>query len=113
LIVWPPAGPRELVLTILLIALAGVGIEALRRKTLREFPAAQRGDWVRSMRERFSRATTEAGRRMGAAMRGLTHEERHPVDAKLDHLERLGELKEKGLLTASEFRDEKKKVLSG
>ena len=46
-------------------------------------------------------------------MRGLTHEERHPEDAKLDHLERLGELKEKGVLTAAEFREEKKKILSG
>ena len=34
------------------------------------------------------------------------------LDAKLDHLERLGELKERGLLTAAEFREEKKKVLA-
>jgi hypothetical protein len=113
LILWPPSGTRQLVLTLVLIALAGLGLEALRRKTLREFPGAEPGDWVRSVRERFSRATTETGRRMGAAMRGLTHEERHPEDTKFDHLERLGELKEKGVLTAAEFREEKKKILSG
>jgi hypothetical protein len=46
-------------------------------------------------------------------MRGLTDGDRDPDDAKLDRLERLGELKEKGVLTATEFREEKKKVLSG
>jgi hypothetical protein len=113
LIVWPPPGTRQLVLALLLITLAGVGLEALRRKTLVEFPGAKRGDWVRSMRERFQRATTEAGRRVGVAARGLTDGDRPPEDAKLDRLERLGELKEKGLLTATEFREEKKKILSG
>ena len=37
---------------------------------------------------------------------------KHPDDAKLDRLEKLGELKEKGVLTAAEFREEKKKILS-
>jgi hypothetical protein len=113
LIAWPPTGTRQLVLTLLLIALAGVGLEALSRKTLVEFPGAQRGDWMQSMRERARRTSTEAGRRIGSAVRGLTDDDRHPDDAKLDRLERLGELKEKGVLTATEFRQEKKKVLSG
>jgi hypothetical protein len=113
LIIWPPDGTRQLVLTLLLIALAGVGLEALHRKTEREFPGAKRGDWMAAMRERARRASAEAGRRIGSAVRGLTDEDRHPDDAKLDRLERLGELKEKGVLTATEFREEKKKVLSG
>jgi hypothetical protein len=114
LIIWPPSGTRQLVLTFLLIALAGAGVEALRRKTLNEFPGAQPGDWMQSMRERASRMTAETGRRIGSAVKGLTDdEEKHPDDAKLDRLERLGELKEQGLLTQTEFRDEKKKILSG
>src|SRR5215207_541350 len=112
-IIWPPSGTRQLVLILALIALAGVGVEALRRKTHQEFPDAKRGDWVLSMRERASRAGAEAGRRIGSAVKGLSDEERHPEDAKLDRLERLGELKEKGVLTAAELREEKKKVLSG
>ena len=112
LIVWPPAGIRQLVLTLLLIALAGVGIEALRRKALAEFPGAQRGDWTADMRERARRRSAEAGRRIGSAFKGLTQEDRDPDDAKLDRLERLGDLKERGLLTAAEFREEKQKVLS-
>jgi hypothetical protein len=112
LILWPPPGTRQLVLTLLLIGLAGAGLEALKRKTTREFPGAERGDWMREMRRRTRRASAEAGRRIGSAMRDLTDEDKHPDDAKLDRLERLGELKEKGVLTATEFREEKRRILS-
>jgi hypothetical protein len=111
-IIWPPSGTRQLVLTLVLIAIAGVGLEALRRKTLDEFPGAKRGDWMQSMRERARRASAETGRRIGSAVRGLTDDEKHPDDAKIERIERLGELKEKGLLTETEFRAEKKKILS-
>jgi hypothetical protein len=111
-IIWPPEGLRQLVLTLLLIGLAGAGIEALRRETLKEFPDAERGDWVAGMRRRARRATKEAGRRMGSAIRELSSDDKHPDDAKLDRLERLGDLKSKGVLTAAEFREEKKKILS-
>lgn len=113
-IIWPPDGTRQLVLTLVLIALAALGLEALSRKTHHEFPGAKRGDWMLAMRERARRTSAEAGRRLGSAVRGLTDEgERDPEDARLDRLERLGELKEKGVLTAAEFREEKKKLLSG
>jgi hypothetical protein len=112
LIIWPPGGTRQLVLTLLLIALAGVGIERLRRDTLREFPGAKRGDWVADMRRRARRARAEAGRRVGSAMRELGSDDKHPDDAKLERLERLGELKQKGVLTPAEFREQKKKILS-
>jgi hypothetical protein len=113
-IIWPPSGPRQLVLTLLLIVLAAVWLEEVRRKTAREFPGAKRGDWTKSMRARARTATRETGRRIGSAMRELTDDNgTHPDDAKLERLEKLGELKEKGVLTAAEFREEKKKILSG
>ena len=112
LIVWPPAGTRQLVLSLLLIALAGFGLEALKRKTEREFPGAEKGDWMLAMRQRARRASAETGRRISSAMRDLTADEQHPDDEKLNRIERLGELKERGLLTAAEFREEKKKILS-
>lgn len=111
-IIWPPDGTRQLVLTLVLIGLAGVGLEALSRKTHHEFPGAKRGDWMLAMRERARHASAEAGRRIGSAVKGLSDEERDPDDAKLDRLERLGELKENGVLTQTEFRAEKKKILS-
>lgn len=113
LIIWPPTGTRQAVLTLLLIALAGVGLEALKRKTAHEFPGAKRGDWVLAMRQRTRRAGSEAGRRIGSAVRELTDDDKHPDDAKLERLEKLGTLKEKGVLTATEFREEKKRILSG
>jgi hypothetical protein len=112
LIIWPPDGIRQLVVALALIALAGVGLEALRRKTAGEFPDAQRGDWMLQMRQRAKRTSAEAGRRIGSAMRELTDDDRHPDDVRIDQLERLGELKQKGVLTAAEFRDQKKKILA-
>jgi hypothetical protein len=112
LLIWPPDDSRQLVLTLLLIALAGAGLEALRRKTAREFPGAKQGDWMKQMRKRVRRTSAQAGQRISSAMRELASDEKHPDDAKLDRLEKLGELKEKGVLTATEFREEKKKVLS-
>jgi Short C-terminal domain len=113
LIIWPPDDTRQLVVTLLLIALAGAGIEALRRETLNEFPDSKRGDWVAGMRRRARRMRKETGRRMGSAIKELTSDDKHPDDAKLDRLEKLGDLKKKGVLTAAEFREEKKKILSG
>jgi hypothetical protein len=113
LIIWPPSGSRQLVLSLLLIALAGAGLELLRRRTAREFPGVKRGDWMLAMRQRARRTSSEAGRRIGSAVRELTDDDKAPEDAKLDRLERLGELKKKGVLTAAEFREEKKKLLSG
>jgi hypothetical protein len=112
-IIWPPDGTRQLVLTLLLMVLAAAGLEALRRKTAREFPGAERGEWMLAMRQRARRMSAETGRRIGSAVRELTDDDKHPDDAKLDRLERLGDLKTKGVLTATEFREEKKKVLSG
>jgi len=111
-IIWPPSGTRQVVISLLLIALAGAGLEGLRRMTQREFPGANRGDWMLGMRQRARRASNEAGRRIGSAVRGLTSDEKHPDDARLDRLARLGDLKEKGVLTHGEFREEKQKILA-
>jgi hypothetical protein len=113
LIIWPPSGSRQLVMALLLIALAGAGIEALRRDTRRQFPDVKRGEWMAGMRRRARHARSETSRRIGSAVRELGSDEKHPHDAKLDRLEKLGDLKKKGVLTAAEFREEKKKILSG
>jgi hypothetical protein len=95
-----------------LIALAAFGLEALHRKTEREFPGAMRGDSIQAMRQLARRATTESGRRMSSAINGHGHDDRHPDDARLDRLERLGELEEHGVLTEAEFREEKQRILT-
>jgi hypothetical protein len=113
LVISPPDGTRPLVVALSLIVLAGVGIEALRRKTAREFPDARRGEWLLQMRQRARRARVEASRRIGSAMRELSDEDRDPDEVRLERLERLGDLKEKGVLTGDEFEAEKKRVLAG
>jgi hypothetical protein len=113
LIISPPDGTRQLVVVLSLFALAAAGLEALSRKTAQEFPDARRGEWLVRMRQRARLASASAGRRIGSAMRELTEEERDPEELRLERLERLGELKEKGVLTAAEFRAEKKRVLAG
>ncbi len=111
LIVSPPDGTRQLVIVLVLIGLAAAGLEALSRKTHHEFPDARRGEWMVRMRQRARQASSEAGRRIGAAVRDLGDDDRHPDDSKLDRIERLGELKKKGVLTQTEFRAEKKRIL--
>jgi hypothetical protein len=113
LLLWTPPGTRQLVLALVLTAFAAFGIEALRRKTAVEFPGAQRGDWMQQARHRARKASAEAGRRIGDAMKELTDDDRDPEDARLDRIERLGELRDKGLLTAAEFKAEKQKLLKG
>jgi hypothetical protein len=113
LVISPPDGIRPLVVALSLIVLAGVGIEALSRKTAREFPDAKRGEWLLQMRQRARRARVEASRRIGSAMRELSDEDRDPDEVRLERLERLGDLKEKGVLTGDEFAAEKKRVLAG
>ena len=110
-IIWSPDGTRQVVLTLLLIALAGAGLEGLSRQARREFPTAERGDWLLGMRQRARRASAEAGRRIGSAVRELAADEKRPDDTRLDRLERLGELKEMGVLTAAEFKAEKRRIL--
>jgi hypothetical protein len=113
LIVSPPDGSRQLVVAVILIALAAAGLEALSRKSATEFPDARRGEWLVRMRQRARLAGAETGRRIGSAIRELTEEDRDPEEVRMERLERLGELKEKGVLTAAEFRAEKKRVLAG
>ncbi|MGH2984005.1 MAG: SHOCT domain-containing protein [Solirubrobacterales bacterium] len=110
LIAWPPDGTRQLIFTLALIGLAAAGLEALSRKTAHEFPDARRGDWLLDIRQRARRTSAQAGKRITSAMRELT-EDRDPDDALLDRLERLGELKERGILSAAEFREQKKRMI--
>jgi hypothetical protein len=111
LILFPPPGPRQLVLDLVLIALAGGGLEALHRKTEREFPKAMGDDGTESIRERARRARAKAGSRLGSAINGLGDGDRDADDIRLDRLERLGELEQKGILTDEEFRAEKQRIL--
>jgi hypothetical protein len=99
LLVWSPTpAARNWLTVVVLIALAVLGLEALRRQTAREFPDAQRGQFSLSMpwhRGSDEPAASGAGE-----------------DQTLSQLSRLGTLHADGTLTDEEFAREKNRVLA-
>jgi putative oligomerization/nucleic acid binding protein len=106
LVAWGPTPAfRQILPALVLIALLALGVEALRRQTAREFPDARRGDSFKGMRE------WTAG--VGARVRGLgTRGRAEADDATLKQLERLGRMRDSGLLDASEFEQQKARLLA-
>jgi hypothetical protein len=108
LIAWAPTPAfRQVIGALVLIGLLALGVEMLRRQTAREFPDARAEDsfprlreWVRGIGRRAARAPAPAAAPPAAS------------DPRLDRLERLGRLREEGLLDAAEFQQEKTKVLA-
>ena len=101
LFAWAPTPAFRLVVpALILIALLAAGVEALRRQTMREFPDA---DYQQS-NERFRKWVS-----------GLTHRSKapaSPADARLDELERLGRMRDSGVLDPAEYETEKARVLA-
>jgi hypothetical protein len=100
LLAWGPTpATRKVIPALLLVALLAAGVEALRRQTAREFPEASIEDSVARIRGRLA----GLGRRGGT---GAAAE-----DPRLDELERLVKLRDSGVLDASEFEREKRRIL--
>ncbi len=114
LIVNPPHGNRELLTTITLLLMAAIGLEALSRKVHHEFPDAKPGDVADRLRQRGRELTQTAAKKLREAMDDvgdMLDRDADPEDARLERLEKLGELKDKGLLTEEEFHAEKERLL--
>jgi hypothetical protein len=127
------AGPvqnlRTLVTALVIAGFAAVGIRELRRQSEEEFPGIGFDDVFGSTRDRVAGAVRSANLRERAAKLRLpeargpaageepTAEVVPPVppadaeDARLRQLERLAELRDKGVLTEEEFAAEKARVL--
>jgi hypothetical protein len=114
LIISPPSGSSELFSTLGLVVIAGIGLEALSRKIHHEFPDAKPGDTTERLRQRIRELGAEGGKRMRSAISDIGDRvdgDEHEHDARLGRLEKLGELKEKGVLTEEEFKAEKERLL--
>jgi hypothetical protein len=99
LILWAPvAAFQKPIGLILLMVLMVVGTEALRRQTAAEFPDATFADGL------ADRMRASVPRRARAA-------QAPSKQTKIDKIERLSELKEKGALTEAEFESAKAEVL--
>ncbi len=99
LILWAPVVAfHKLIGLLILAALMVIGTEALRRQTAAEFPDAT-----------FGRLGDRA--RASIPGRGGAESKAPPKQTKIDKIERLSDLKEKGALTEEEFESAKAEVL--
>jgi hypothetical protein len=111
---WDPTqGTHRLAPSILLILLLTIGTEFLRRQIAREFP-----DRVATGSSQGIAQTIAAQMRKGNELRtGLRRPAEHGAaegagDRRIAELERLGKLREQGILTDEEFASEKTRVLA-
>jgi hypothetical protein len=105
LIVWAPVpATRDPVLLLVLASLGTIGIEALRRIVVREFPEA---------------TERELGGRIGGGLRAAYQGIRRgappeaAADARYSSLERLASLRDRGAISDAEFASEKESLLAG
>jgi Short C-terminal domain len=102
LLAWGPTPAlRKPLPALLLIALLVLGVEALRRKTHREFPHASRAAALSSLRGRLWAMGSGTGRPGTTDGRD-----------QLSELERLAALHERGVLDDAEFESQKARVLA-
>jgi hypothetical protein len=114
---WAPTpATRNPATAILLVALLALGFEGLRRHTAREFPEASReaalrahGERIGRLRDRLRDGGGWAGDKAVAVHQGPTTP---APEARLEGLERLGRLRDAGVLDADEFRVQKAQLLS-
>jgi hypothetical protein len=100
LLAWGPTPAlRRVIPALILIGLLALGVEMLRRQTAREFPDASREESTERMRARFAGLTSRGPKATPAADR-------------VDQLERLGRLRESGVLNEAEFEREKTALLA-
>jgi hypothetical protein len=135
LLVWwaPTPAWRNVPMLLILIGLLIAGVEALRRQCIREFPEATREDAAQRNRARWDRLVAST-RRGGDAVRGAATRTAQSAtttfsatkeaaaarfttsetqDTRLAQLERLGQLRQAGILDDEELKAEKARILRG
>jgi hypothetical protein len=114
---WDPVvATGRLAPSILLLVVFAIGVEALRRQLVREFPdqvtAGSPAGIARSiadrMREGRERVAARPGGQAGAAAPAADTD----ADRRLAQLERLAQLRDSGLLSEAELDAEKRRILS-
>jgi hypothetical protein len=126
----PTQGLRSFLTTVIVAGMAAFGIHELRKQTAEEYPDADYGDVFGNTKDRVVSAVKGANIperasklrlpevRRPSAEGSTPAEAPTPViapdgeDARLQRLERLASLREKGILTDEEFAAEKSRLLS-
>jgi hypothetical protein len=115
-LVWgPTTATRKVVPALLLLALFAIGVEALRRQTAREYPGLTHGGFADAMRRNWEKV-----RAAPASMRGNGHHAAANGGAAaiaqaadpVTRLERLADLRDRGVLSPAEFEVQKKEILA-
>ncbi len=134
----PTQGLRAFVTTLIVAGMAAFGIHELRKQTAEEFPGASYDDAFGHTRDKVVTAVKDANipERVGEQASKLRLPERrrpggegdaaggaseaptatmpaNEEDARLQRLEKIGELRDKGILTEEEFAAEKARLLNG
>lgn len=124
LVWWAPIPALRMPIPVLItIVLIWLGIEALRRQTIEEFPDAQFGDTFAGMRAQADRVGGWFQERRRGHQSGSEPPPTQPIAPapagpsgeadKLARLERLAALRDSGALTDDEFAAEKRTLLGG
>jgi hypothetical protein len=110
---WDPVvATSRLVPSLILILIAAIGIEALRRQVIREFPdrvtprsaeGIARDIWARMQEARDARVARRTAATPGGAAVA--------ADPRLEALERLARLREQGVLSDEELVQEKRRIM--
>jgi uncharacterized membrane protein YidH (DUF202 family) len=133
----PTQGLRTLLTTLIIAAMAAFGIHELRKLTEEEFPEATYDDTFGGTRDKVVSAVKDSAitekvgeqasklrlpevKRPGGEPGGAEPDAEAPTrtmptgeDARLERLEKLGALRDKGILTDEEFAAEKARLLGG
>ena len=111
LVFWwnPTEGTSRLIPALFLVVLLVVGFEALRRQALVDFPEETWERAAERWKVRYVIARERLGRRRAAPEKA---QEAFASDVRLEALERLGRLRDSGVLDAEEFRREKERILA-
>jgi hypothetical protein len=115
-LIWVAAGAdsgRQLLLRLGLVAMAAAGVVALRRRAIEEAPDATLGNVPERIREGASSLWSKRDRLLPSrdASPGAGAAPPGPEDRKLERLERLADLHERGVLTDEELTAEKTAIL--
>jgi hypothetical protein len=119
----PTQNLRSFLTTLIVAGLAAFGIHELRKQTVEEFPDADLGETFGRTKERVVGAVKDANIGERASKLRLPEKRKSEAeapsgpasddDARLERLERLATLHEKGILTDEELKAEKARVLAG
>jgi hypothetical protein len=108
----PTQGTSRLLPSLVLIALFIAGFEGLRHQAMRDFPDETPEHAMEEWKARWAKARDWGKERLERRRAPKEAQEAVVADVRLEALERLGRLRDSGVLDADEFSREKERILA-